>query len=89
MSAAIEAVGIKLGAISAVMSDPSLNGSDDNIDPLNKINDLETKNDDILKDVEKAYAIYSDVNNMKNKKEYDEEIALQELQPNKYSNEDQ
>lgn len=26
---------------------------------------------------------------MKNKKEYDEEIALHELQPNKYSNEDQ
>lgn len=26
---------------------------------------------------------------MKNKKEYDEQIALAELQPNKYSNEDQ
>ena len=26
---------------------------------------------------------------MKNKKEYDEQIALHELQPNKYSNEDQ
>lgn len=39
--------------------------------------------------MEKAYGIYSDVKNMKNKKEYDEEIALHELQPNKFSNEDQ
>jgi hypothetical protein len=40
-------------------------------------------------EIEQAYGTYSDVNNLKNKKEYDEEIALHELQPNKYSNEDQ
>ena len=89
MCAAIEAVGLKFAAISAVMSDPTLNGNDMNLMPLGEINMLREKNHNILKDVEKAYGIYSDVYNMKNKKEYDEEIALHELQPNKYSNEDQ
>jgi hypothetical protein len=89
MCAAIEAVGIKLATISAVLSDPTLNGEDSNTEQFAKINELRTKNHEILKDIEKAYGIYQDVNNMKNKKEYDEEIALAELQPNKYSNEDQ
>ena len=92
MVAAIEAVGIKQAAISAVMADPSLNGNCSNAEcqgPLGKINDLREKNHKLLAKVEHAYGIYSDVNNMKNKKEYDEEVALAELQPNKYSNEDQ
>ena len=89
MCAAIEAVGIKQAAISAVMSDPSLNGNCDNMPYFDELNDLRQKNSDILADVEDAYGMYSDVDNMKNKKEYDEEIALHELQPNKYSNEDQ
>ena len=89
MCAAVEAIGTKQACISAVMSDPSLNGSDDNMPYLQELCELREKNHNILKDVEKAYGIYSDVNNMKNKKEYDEEIALHELQPNKYSNEDQ
>ena len=92
MVAAIEAVGIKQAAISAVMADPTLNGNCGNAGcqgPLEKINELREKNNMLLSKVENAYGIYSDVNNMKNKKEYDEEIALSELQPNKYSNEDQ
>ena len=91
MVSAIEAIGIKQAAISAVMADPTLNGNCTNAGcqgPLKKINDLREKNNDLLAKVEHAYGIYSDVNNMKNKKEYDEEIALHELQPNKYSNED-
>ena len=88
MVAAIEAIGIKQAAISAVMADPTLNGNCCNDEYLNKINDLREKNNKLLAKVEHAYGIYSDVNNMKNKKEYDEEIALHELQPNKYSNED-
>ena len=91
MVAAIEAVGIKQAAISAVMADPTLNGNCGNAGcqgPLGKINELREKNHKLLEKVEHAYGIYYDVNNMKNKKEYDEEIALHELQPNKYSNED-
>ena len=91
MVSAIEAIGLKQSAISAVMADPSLNGNCSNAGckgPLKKISDLREKNDKLLAKVEHAYGIYSDVNNMKNKKEYDEEIALHELQPNKYSNED-
>lgn len=89
MCAAVEAIGIKQAAISAVMADPSLNGNCCNDAQLCEINELREKNHKLLKKVEEAYGIYSDVNNMKNKKEYDEEIALHELQPNKYSNEDQ
>ena len=92
MVAAIEAVGIKQAAISAVMADPTLNGNCSNAGcqgPLGKINELREKNHKLLEKVEHAYGIYYDVDNMKNKKEYDEEIALHELQPNKYSNEDQ
>ena len=89
MCAAIEAIGIKLSAISAVMSDPTLNGECENVKELAEINQLREKNHKILKKVEDAYGIYSDVDNMKNKKEYDEEIALHELQPSMYSNEDQ
>ena len=89
MVSAIEAIGIKQAAISAVMADPTLNGNCSNDTYLCKINDLREKNHNLLTKVETAYGIYSDVNNMKNKKEYDEEIALQELQPSKYSNEDQ
>ena len=88
MVSAIEAIGIKQAAISAVMADPSLNGNCGNDKYLCMINDLREKNNKLLSKVEHAYGIYSDVNNMKNKKEYDEEIALHELQPNKYSNED-
>ena len=91
MVAAIEAIGIKQAAISAVMADPTLNGNCGNAGcqgPLGKINELREKNNILLQKVENAYGIYSDVNNMKNKKEYDEEIALHELQPNKYNNED-
>lgn len=88
MVAAVEAIGIKQAAISAVMSDPTLNGNCGNDTYLCKINELREKNHKLLSKVEHAYGIYSDVNNMKNKKEYDEEIALHELQPNKYSNED-
>ena len=88
MVAAIEAIGIKQAAISAVMADPTLNGNCGNDSYLCKINELREKNHKLLSKVEHAYGIYSDVNNMKNKKEYDEEIALHELQPNKYSNED-
>jgi hypothetical protein len=88
MVSAIQAIGIKQAAISAVMSDPSLNGECSNDKYLDQINDIREKNNKLLEKVEKAYGIYSDVNNMKNKKEYDEEIALHELQPNKYSNED-
>ena len=89
MVSAIEAIGIKQAAISAVMSDPTLNGEDGNDKYLDEINELREKNNKLLETVEEAYGIYSDVDNMKNKKEYDEEIALHELQPNKYSNEDQ
>lgn len=89
MCAAIEAVGIKLTTISAVMSDPTLNGECNNVTQLKEICELREKNNKLLEKVEKAYGIYSDVDNMKNKKEYDEEIALHELQPNKFSNEDQ
>ena len=89
MVAAIEAIGIKQAAISAVMADPTLNGNCGNDGYLSMINELREKNHKLLTKVENAYGIYSDVNNMKNKKEYDEEIALHELQPNKYSNEDQ
>lgn len=89
MTAAIQAIGIKQAAISAVMSDPSLSGNCSNNTYLKQINKLKEKNNNILKKVENAYGIYMDVDNMKNKKEYDEEIALSELQPNKYSNEDQ
>ena len=89
LCAAIEAVGIKQVVISAVMADPTLNGNDSNTKELAEINRLREKNDILLFKVENAYGIYSDVENMKNKKEYDEEIALHELQPNKYSNEDQ
>jgi hypothetical protein len=89
MVAAIEAIGIKQAAISAVMSDPTLNGNCANLGYLAQINELREKNHKLLEKVEHAYGIYNDVNNMKNKKEYDEEIALSELQPNKYSNEDQ
>lgn len=88
MVSAIQAIGIKQSTISAVMSDPTLNGKCCNNTQLDMINKLREKNQDILKKVEKAYGIYSDVENMKNKKEYDEQIALHELQPNKYSNED-
>ena len=89
MVSAVEAVGIRLASISAVMADPTLNGNCGNIEQLDEINQLREKNHIILAKVEHAYGIYSDVNNMKNKKEYDEEIALHELQPNKFSNEDQ
>jgi len=89
MCAAIEAIGLKQAAISAVMSDPTLNGKCKNDTYLSMINDLREKNHKLLSKVEEAYGIYSDVKNMKNKKEYDEEIALHELQPNKFSNEDQ
>lgn len=89
MASAIEAIGIKLSAISVVMSDPSLNGSDANSKLLLKINELRQHNHALLENVEKAYGVYSDINNMKNKKEYDMEVALSEIQPNKYSNEDQ
>lgn len=89
MCAAIEAVGIKQAAISAVMSDPTLNGNDSNVAEFQEINRLRELNEYILYKVEKAYGVYSDVDNMKNKKEYDEQIALHELQPSKYSNEDQ
>ena len=70
------------------MSDPSLNGNDSSIAQLDEINSLREKNSNLLAKVEQAYGIYGDVQNMKNKKEYDEEIALHELQPNKFSNED-
>lgn len=89
MCAAIEAIGIKQAAISAVMSDPTLNGKCQNTKELAEINDLREKNHKLLKKVEHAYGVYYDVNNMKNKVDYDQEIALAELQPNKYSNEDQ
>ena len=88
MVSAVEAIGIKQSAISAVMSDPTLNGNCENDINLCKINELREKNSKLLEKVEHAYGIYNDVDNMKNKKEYDEEIALHELQPNKYSNED-
>ena len=71
------------------MSDPTLNGNCVNRKWLERINNLKEKNNNILEKVEHAYGIYSDISNMKNKKEYDEQIALHELQPNKYSNEDQ
>ena len=89
MCAAIEAVGIKQAAISAVMSDPTLNGKCQNNEYLDEINELREKNHKLLAKVEHAYGLYYDVNNMKNKKEYDEANALRELQPNKFSNEDQ
>ncbi len=70
------------------MSDPTLNGKCRNTEYLSEINDLREKNNVLLDKVERAYAIYSDVENMKNKKEYDEANALRELQPSKFSNED-
>ena len=72
MVAAVEAIGIKQAAISAVMSDPTLNGNCGNDPLLCQINELREKNNKLLSKVENAYGIYSDVNNMKNKKEYDE-----------------
>ena len=48
MCAAIEAIGIKLSAISAVMSDPTLNGNDSSIAQLDEINSLRCKNSDLL-----------------------------------------
>lgn len=54
------------------MSDPTLNGNCDNDDNLKKINELKKKNNDMLEIVEKAYGMYANVENMKNKKEYDE-----------------
>ena len=86
---AIMAIGIKQSAISAVMSDSTLNGNCGNVPYLAMINELRDKNMTLLEKVEKAYGIFSDVNNLKNKKEYDEQVALSELQPKKYSNEDQ
>ena len=86
---AIEAVGLKLAVISAVMSDPTLSGKDENNEVLNQISKLREKNSKIREKVEEAYCTYQEVGDMKNKKEYDEQIALAELQPNKYSNEDQ
>ena len=71
------------------MSDPSLNGNCNNEKYLKEINRLREQNNILLGKVEHAYGIYMDVDNMKNKKEFDDEIALQELQPNKYSSEDQ
>ena len=47
MVSAIEAIGLKLATISAVMSDPSLNGEDSNKDNLKKINDLREDNSKI------------------------------------------
>lgn len=78
-----------MATISAVMSDPSLNGLCQNSNILQEINNLKGKNNDLLKKAETAYGIYSDINNMKNKVTYDKELALQELQSRKYSNEDQ
>ena len=72
LTSAIQAIGIKQVAISAVMSDPTLNGNCANDDILNEINALKKKNNDLQEQVEKACGMYSDVNNMKNKKEYDE-----------------
>lgn len=86
---AIEAVGIKLVTISAVMSDPTLSGNDGNKKVLKQISELREKNAKLREQVETAYCSYRNVGNMKNKKNYDDQIALQELQPNKYSNEDQ
>ena len=43
---------------------------------MKKINDLRDKNFKLLEKVEKAYAIYSDIDNLKNKKDWDDEIAL-------------
>lgn len=71
------------------MNDPSLNGKCCNANWLKKINCLKEKNNILLQKAEKAYGIYSDIDNMKNKDKYDDEIARQELQPNKFSNEDQ
>ena len=76
MCAAIEAIGIKQAAISAVMSDPTLNGDCQNETYLDEINELRGKNHMLLEKVEKAYGKYHNVDNMKNKKEYDEYIAL-------------
>jgi hypothetical protein len=89
MCAAVEAVGIKQAVVSAVMADPTLNGNCCNDKTLSLISELREKNHIILKKVEHAYGIYSDVENMKNKVDYDQQMALQELQPSKYSNEDQ
>ena len=89
MCSAIEAVGVKMSAISAVMSDPTLNGSDENDGILLEISKLREKNHNLLSKVEDAYGIYSDVDNMKNKQAYDRQMALHELQPNKFSNDDQ
>ena len=58
------------------MSDPSLNGECGNKEYLKKINDLRDKNFKLLEKVEKAYAIYSDIDNLKNKKDWDDEISL-------------
>ena len=58
------------------MSDPSLNGECGNNVYLQQINDLRDKNFKLLEKVENAYAIYSDIDNLKNKKDWDDEIAL-------------
>ena len=71
MCAAIEAIGIKQAAISAVMSDPTLNGKCQNVSELDEINELREKNHKLLEKVEHAYGIYSNVDNMKNKIDYD------------------
>ena len=89
MCAAIEAIGVKMATISAVMSDPTLSGKCANNTQLKEINTLREKNHKIRTKIENAYGIYSNVDNMKNKVAYDQQIALQELQPSKYSNEDQ
>ena len=72
MEAAICAIGIKQSAISAVMSDPSLNGKCSNSGLLDEINILRRKNINIMSKIEHAYGVYYNVENMKNKKEYDE-----------------
>ena len=71
MCAAVEAIGIKQAAISAVMADPTLNGKCQNVTQLDQINELREKNHKLLKKVEHAYGIYYDVENMKNKVDYD------------------
>lgn len=71
MVSAIEAIGLKFSAISVVMSDPSLNGSTINGAFLSQINLLREHNSLLLEQVEHAYGLYSDVNNMKSKREYD------------------
>ena len=54
------------------MSDPSLNGKCSNSGLLDEINILRRKNINIMAKIEHAYGVYHNVENMKNKKEYDE-----------------